>query len=330
MADPLARRSIARAVLGGAFASFLSSCASSAVEPRTPRIGFMIGTGYPTMEAAFHDELRRLGYIEGQSLIVETRISTSVAELQAQAAQLAQMDLELIVAAALPQALAVRAANPNMPMVVGTAAGLVENGFAESLERPGGNVTGMDELPPGLTGTRLRLLKQAAPSIARVALLSTTPGRGGHEAQLADAEAAAAELGLSVTAYRASSVAEIETALGSIARDRMEGMLNFQGGLSLGRREEIVRFAAEHRIPAMYQSRLFAEAGGLMAYAPDQDDQFRTAARYVDLILKGAAPGELAIQHPSRYYLTINIRAAHALHLNLPAVFLDEADRLLE
>jgi putative tryptophan/tyrosine transport system substrate-binding protein len=291
MGDQLVRRSVALAALGGGFASFLSGCGHRVVGARTPRIGFMIGVGYPTMEAAFRDELTRLGYIEGQNLSIETRISTSAAQLQTQAAELARMDLDMIVAAALPQALAVRAANPDMRMVVGTAAGLVTNGFAQSLERPGGNVTGMDELPPGLTGNRLRLLKSAAPLISRVGLLSTTPGRGGHEAQLLDAEHAAGELGLSVTPYRATSPAEVESALAAMARDDVGGMLNFQGGLSLGLRDTIVRFAAEHRIPAMYQSRLFAEAGGLMAYAPDQDEQFRMAARYVDRILKRRGSG---------------------------------------
>jgi putative tryptophan/tyrosine transport system substrate-binding protein len=330
MGDQLARRSVTGAALGGAFASFLSSCSHGILDSRTPRIGFMIGTGYPTMEAAFREELARLGYIDGQNLFIETRISNSAAELQMQAAELASTELDLIVAAALPQALAVRAANPDMRMVVGTAAGLVTNGFAQSLGRPGGNVTGMDELPPGLTGHRLRLLKSAAPFMSRVGLLSTTPGRGGHEAQLVDAEQAAAELRISVTPYRATSPAEVESALAAVARDDIDGMLNFQGGLSLGLRNTIVRFAAEHRIPAMYQSKLFAEAGGLMAYAPDQDEQFRMAARYADRILRGAAPGELPIQHPSRYFLTINTRAASALDLNLSASLLDRADWLLE
>lgn len=285
----------------------------------------MIGDGYPTMVAAFREELGRLGYIEGVNLILEMRVSSG-GEVQAQAVELAGMELDLVVAAALPQALAVRAANPAMPMVVGTAPGLVTNGFASSLERPGGNVTGMDELPPGLTARRLRLLKMAAPGISRVALLSTTPGRGGHEIQLADAERAAAEFGVSVRPYRAASPLEVETALAAIVRDRMNGLVNFQGGLSLGRRDFITAFAAQHGIPAIYQSKLFAEAGGLMAYSPDQDEQFRMAARYADRILRGARPGDLAIRHPARYYLTVNMRAASRLNLTFPASILSQAD----
>ena len=109
----------------------------------------------------------------------------------------------------------------------------------------------------------------------------------------------------------------------------MEGLLNFQGGLSLGRRDVIVAFAAQRRIPAIYQSKLFAEAGGLMAYAPDQNEQFRIAAGYVDRILRGADPGDLPIQHPARYYLTVNLGAASRIDLTIPPSILSQADVVL-
>src|SRR6185436_2312379 len=132
---------------------------------------------------------------------------------------------------------------------------------------------------PGVTRKRLQLLKRAAPSISRVALLSTTPGRGGHETQVADAEQIAKELGLAVKVYRASSVAELTPALDAIRSDGMNGLLNFQGGLSLANRQMIVDFAAAFRLPAVYQSAFFVESGGLMAWAPDQREQYRTGAR---------------------------------------------------
>lgn len=308
----------------------LTSCAHSARPSRTRRIGFLIGAGYEPMVAAFKNELRSLGRIEGENIVIEMRLSRpNSPDLPEQAAELAGMDLELIVAAALPSALAVRAVDPTMPMVVGTCPGMVSNGFAQSLEHPGGNVTGMDELPPGLTVKRLTLLKTAAPSVSRVALLSTTPGRGGHETQLADAEAGAPALGMRVKPYRATSLSEIENALAAIAADGMDGLVNFQGGLSLANRQLIVDFAARHRIPAIYQATLFAEAGGLMAWAPDLVEQFRVAARSVDQILRGANPGDLPIRHPARYYLTINAGAAKAMSLVLPQALLSMADRVL-
>ena len=304
----------------------LTGYAQPAESRRVRRIGFLIGPA-PTLIAAFEEELRRLGYVDGKDLVIERRVHTS--DLAARAAELARMDLDLIVAGALPQALEVRKNNPAMPMVIGTCPGMVSNGFARSLKRPGGHYTGMDELPPGVTAKRLRLLKAAAPRVSRVALLSTTPGRGGHEAQLADAEKAAKSLRLTVRPYRATSLKELEAALAAIAGDRMDGLANFQGGLSLTHRQLIVDFAAKNRLPAVYQSAFFVEAGGLMAWAPDQEEQFREAARYVDKILRGAKPGDLPIHFPRRYYLTINKSAARGLGLALPPALVTRADRVL-
>lgn len=296
---------------------------------RVRRIGFLIGMA-PTLITAFEEELRRLGYVDGKNLVIEKRISRSnTSDGAAQAAELSQMDLDLIVATTLPPALEVRKNNPAMPMVIGTCPGMVSNGFAKSLKRPGGIYTGMDELPPRVTANRLQLLKTAAPTVSRVALLSTTPGRGGHEAQLADAEQAAKSLHMTVKAYRASSLRELEPALDAIVKDGMEGLASFQGGLSLANRELIVEFAAKNRLPAIYQSAFFVEAGGLMAWAPNQEEQFRVAARYVDKILRGSKPGEMPIHFPSRYYLTINKTAADGLGLILPRALVARADRTL-
>jgi putative ABC transport system substrate-binding protein len=293
---------------------------------RVRRIGFLSGA-VPTLIKAFEDELRRLGYVEGQNLIIERRISrANSSDLVGQAAELAGMNLELILAAALPQALEVRKNNPAMPMVIATCPGMVSNGFAKTLKRPGGHYTGMDELPPGVTAKRLRLLKTAAPKVSRVALLSTTPGTGGHEAQLADAVQAAKSLRLTVKPYRASSLKELEAALAAIVNDRMDGLANFQGGLSLANRQLIVDFAAKNLIPAVYQAMFFVEAGGLMAWAPDQEEQYRQAARYVSRILKGEKPGDLPVHYPSRYYLAINKSAAQRIGLVLPRALVAQAN----
>ena len=295
---------------------------------RVRRIGFLSGA-VPTLIKAFEDELRRLGWVDGQNLIIERRVSRpNSSDLSTQAAELAGMDLELILAGALPQALEVRKNNPAMPMVIATCPGMVSNGFAKTLKRPGGHYTGMDELPPGVTAKRLRLLKTAAPNVSRVALLSTTPGTGGHEAQLADAVETAKSLRLTVKPYRASSLKELETALADIVNDGMNGLANFQGGLSLANRQLIVDFAAKNRLPAVYQASFFVEAGGLMAWAPDQEEQYRQAARYVDRILNGVKPGDLPIHYPSRYYLAINKSAAERISLTLPPKLVAQADRV--
>lgn len=299
------------------------------VQPRVKRIGFLSGA-FPTLITAFEQELHRLGFVDGKNLVIEKRMSRpNTADLVVQASELAHMNLDLIVAGALPQALEVRKANPAMPMVIATCPGMISNGFAKSLKRPGGLYTGMDELPKGVMAKRLRLLKTAAPKVSRVALLSTTPGIGGHEAQLADAEKVAKSLRLTVKPYRAASLRELEMALTAILNDGMDGLANFQGGLSLVNRQLIVDFAAKNPLPAIYQATFFVEAGGLMSWSPNQEEQFRIAARYVDQILRGANPGDLPIQHPSRYYLTINESAARGLGLVLPPELVAQADRVL-
>lgn len=308
-------------------------CVAATGARPTPRIGFIIGTIPGTvspLETAFRSELARLGLIEGRTIVVEIRRSMKEGDLERQAAELAAMDLDLIVAAALPQALAIRAANPRMPMVIGTAAGLVPNGFARSLRHPGGNVTGMDELVPGITAKRLELLVATVPGLERVALLSTTPGSGGHEIQLAEAIRAARRLRVEVTPYRASDVAELKQALAAVIAEKQQAMLNFQGGLALGQRHQIVAFAEQHRLPAIYQSSLFVQAGGLMSYAPDQEEQFRVAARSVAKIVKGARPGDLPIERPRRYYLSINNIAASAIGLRFPADIVRKAAAIVD
>jgi putative ABC transport system substrate-binding protein len=323
--DNRSRRSLIRrfALCGGALPL------TAYAQRRVPHIGFLIGDGTPTLQAAFEEALLKLGYVVGKTLILEKRLSRpNTSDTTVQAAELAQMNLDLIVAAALPQALAVRQANPAMPMVIGTCPGMVSNGFAQSVKRPGGHYTGMDELPPGVTAKRLRLLRTAAPRLKRVALLSTTPGRGGHESQLAEAEQTARALHLTVQAYRAATLKQLEAALTHLANDGMEGLVNFQGGLSLANRELIVNFVAQHRIVSMYQSAFFVDVGGLMAWAPNQEEQFREAARYVNRILRGAQPGDLPVHFPRRYYLSLNQNAAASLGLTLPRALVAQAHQV--
>jgi putative tryptophan/tyrosine transport system substrate-binding protein len=230
VSDTLNRRSFVDRI-GRLASTFPLTALAQQVRPSgVKRIGFLTGSEQIGI-AAFKSELSKLGYIEGRNLAIEMRITRrNSSDVVSYAAELGRMDVELVVVAALPQALEMRKANPAMPMVIGTCPGMVSNGFAASLERPGGHVTGMDELPPGVTAKRLTLLKTAARAVSRIALLSTTPGRGGYETQLADAESAAAGLGVGVKSYRAASLNELEAALTAIANDGMNGLANFQGG----------------------------------------------------------------------------------------------------
>lgn len=295
-----------------------------------PAIGFLLGAGYSEMDASFTDELKKLGFTEGQNITIERRFAKpNSSDGATMAAELAQMNLSLIVVAALPFALEVRKNNPKMPMVITTCPGMVSNGFAESLEHPGGIYTGMDELPTGVTTRRVQLLKETAPNVTRIALLSTTPGTGGHETQLSEAEKIAATLAIEVKPYRASSLQQLEKALKDLINDGMNGLLSFQGGLSLANRKLIVDHAEQNKIPAIYQATLFTEVGGLMSWAPDLLQQYREAAHYVSKILKGARPGDLPAKHPEKYYLTLNASAAKKIELTFPGNILTQASRVL-
>jgi putative ABC transport system substrate-binding protein len=324
------RRRLLGGVTAALAASALAGCAHGLARRRVPTVGFLAGGGYPELLDAFYSELSRLGYAPGRNIHIVQRLTRpNTNDSAVFGRELAAMPLDLVVASALPHALPVRAANPAMPLVIGTGAGLVCNGSGASMERPGGLTTGMDELPPGLTGKRLELLLAAAPQSRRVGLLSTTPASCGHDIQLADAQSAATRLGVQVTPYRATDRDQIGRALAAMVADGQQAFINFQGGLSLGNHAMIIGFADKHRLPAIYQAVLFAEAGGLMTWAPDQDEQIRVAVRMMDKILRGTKPGDIPILHPERYFLTLNRRAAERIGLDFPAQLLASADRVI-
>lgn len=308
----------------------ITSFKSSTAQSVEPRIGYLNGAGLNEHDDAFISELQKLGFSDGKNFTIEKRFTRpNSGDAFGHARELAQMDLALVVVSAPAFVEQVRKVNPNMPMVLITCPGMVSNGYAASLDHPGGIYTGMDELPPGITSKRLQLLKTAAPAVTKIALLSTTQGKGGHEIQLSEAEKSAPELGLSIKAYRAASLPELEKALSEIISDKMNGLLNFQGGLTLANRKLLADFAVTNKIPAIYQATLIVEAGGLMSWAPDLVQQFREAAHYVNKILRGSKPGDLPIQHPKKYYLTINQSAADLIGLSLPSELISQADRII-
>lgn len=296
-----------------------------------PRIGFLSGAGPLGLEKVFTEELKKLGFEEGKTVQIVMRLARpNTTDLAAMATELAGMDLSLIVAASLPIALEIRKNNPKMPMVLATCPGMVSNGFAKSLEHPGGIYTGMDELPKGVVAKRLQLLKAAVPTAKRIALLSATPGVGGHEAQVAEAETTAPTLGIEVRPYSVKSLEDLQKSLKDLTKDGVDGMVVFQGALTLANRKMVVDFAAQNRLPVIYQQSVFVEVGGLMAWAPDLQQQFREAAHFVEKILKGAKPGDLPVKHPDKYYLTLNKTAASQIGVKFSNELIAEATTVIE
>lgn len=309
----------------------LSSNTNYFDQQKLPNVGFLSGAGVLHLEETFIDELKLLGLKEGENIHIEKRLARpNTSDLAVMAEELAKMDLVVMVVASLPIALEVRKLNPKMPMVLATCPGMISNGFAETLERPGGIYTGIDELPPGITATRLQLLKSAVPGATRIALISATPGKGGHEVQLAEAEKTAASLGIEVKPYRVSSLSELKEALDRVIADGMHGMVIFQGALTLANRDMVVDFAMKNKLPAIYQQAVFVEIGGLMSWAPDLRQQFKEAAHYVSAILNGAKPGDLPVKHPDKYYLTLNSTTAEKLGVKFSDELIKQATNVVK
>ena len=273
--------------------------------------------------------LRQLGYVEGQNLVIEGRYSEGRSErLPALAAELVQLKVDVIVAAATTADEAKRATS-TIPIVMTNHGDPVGSRVVASLARPGGNVTGLSALSPVLVGKQLQLLKEAVPRVSRVAVLSN-PTHPAHQLSLREVEAAARSLKLQLQILEARAPTEIAGAFAAVTKESAGALLVFADPMMFGERTRIVELAAKSRLPLMANQREYAEAGGLLAYGIDQRDSFRRAANYVDKILKGAKPGELPVEQPTRFELAINLKTAKALGLMIPPSVLLRADEVIE
>jgi putative ABC transport system substrate-binding protein len=306
--------------------------AAHAQQPtRVPRIGWLaIGTpqGSEFFEA-FRQGLRQLGYVEGQSLIMEPRwpanIQDRVPELLR---ELRALNVKVIVAqgAIVPT---VRRAIDSTPVVFGYSGDPVEAGLVNSLSRPGGNFTGATFMSYEVNAKRVELLREAFPHVTRVAILSN-PLHPGEQGELKESEQGAKRLGIDVSFTQVRSAAEIEPALERIRAGGAEAMIVLPDGLVMQHRKQIIEFAALQRIPAISGWSEFAKSGGTMTYGPNLNASFQRLAIYVDKILKGANPGELAVEQPTRFELVINLKAAKAIGLDVPPTLLGRADEVIE
>ena len=277
---------------------------------------------------AFLEGMREFGWVDGQNIAIERRSAEGRADRYAALVH-EMLDLKvdvLVVSGALPFVLAAQQATRTIPIVmVGLSGDPVGAGLARSLAAPGGNVTGSaTEMGGEMSGKRLGLLKEAAPRISRVAFLYQ-PGNAPSSAT----ESAARALNLTLLAIRVDASQSIATTLAEIAKTRADA-LYVSGGTVLRFWPEIIEFAAANRLPAVANFLGYAKAGGLMDYAVSYDDLFRRAAAYVNKILKGARPGELPIEQPTKFELNINLKTAKALGLIIPPSLLLRADQVIE
>jgi ABC-type uncharacterized transport system substrate-binding protein len=295
------------------------------------RIGFLSASDASSpRRGAFVNGMRELGYEEGKHYFIEPRYAEDKLDrLPALAAELVELKVDVIVLGSMPSALAAQKATKNIPVVVAAAGNFVGNGLVASLERPGGNITGLDEVVPGLAGERLRLLAQAVPLRSPVAVLSSATGPT-HAKQMQDTEPAAASLGIKLVVMRVANAKDFEGAFEAMAGEKASAVVVFSGVLTGVHRKRIVELAAQYRLPAIHWSETYVTSGGLMYYGPNLRGMFKRSAAFVDKILKGMSPSELPVEYPQQFELIINLKTAKELGLTLPKALLEKADRLLE
>jgi putative tryptophan/tyrosine transport system substrate-binding protein len=298
---------------------------------RMSRIGVLMNLYSPDADPpqAFRQGLRDLGYVEGRNVVVEWRYQLGRDNrLPTLATELVRLKPDVIVADATTAVRAAMQATSTIPIVMASSADAVATGLVSNLGRPGNNVTGVTILLAETSTKRLQLLKEAVPKVSRVAVL-WDPLLPWHPAMVTKLEAAAPSMRLQTIAISVRSREDFGDAFAEIARARADALFVSETMTATAIRQ-IVDFAAKNRQPTMFMNRDYVVAGGLMSYAPDFSDAFRNAAQYVDKILKGARPGDLPVEQPTKFELIINLKTAKALKLTIPPSVLARADQVIE
>jgi putative ABC transport system substrate-binding protein len=320
-------------VLAALILPLLQSAGAQQAE-KVPRIGYLSGSPPSSIAErieAFRQGLRELGYMEGKNIVLEWRSAEGKRDrLPALATELVHLKVDLIVTAGPLVTRAVKQATSTIPIVMAQDPDPVGNGFVASLARPGGNITGLSRIAPGLTGKQLELLKEIVPKLSRVAVFGTST-RPGNAQTLREVELAAGAFGVKVQFLDILSPKDIETAFQAAVKERADGALWFvTGSIGNPHRKKIADLAVSSRLPVIYFQRVDVEVGGLMTYGVNVVELHRRAAVYVDKILKGAKPADLPVEQPTKFELVINLKTAKALGLKIPAHVLMEADRVIE
>jgi putative tryptophan/tyrosine transport system substrate-binding protein len=327
------RRAFLGALTGGLLAAPLAARAEQAAN--VPRIGYLHPNvaASPHLLEAFRQGLRDLRYVEDRNVVIEYRDAEGKFErLPALAAELVALKVDVIVASGTLAAMAAKRATSDIPIVFATVGNPVTDGLVASLARPGGNVTGLSNLAPELVDKCLEVLKQAIPAVRQVAILWQPSGL--VERTRLDvrkrAERAGRALGMPLQFVEARAPEDFERAFLDMTRARVGAVIVVVTAMFVQQRRRLVELAAKSRLPAVYGSRESVDAGGLMSYGSDLADSYRRSATYVDKILKGARPGDLPIEQPTKFDLVINLKTAKALGLRIPPSLLQRADQVIE
>jgi putative tryptophan/tyrosine transport system substrate-binding protein len=299
------------------------------------RIGFLLpGVARTTagrgLLEAFRQGLKEHGWLEGQNLSVEYRFAEGKEDLLPEiAAELVQLRLEIIVAEGTAAIQAAKNAMQTVPIVMATSNDPIGSGLIASLNRPGGNITGLSLQTQDLGGKRLQLLTEIVPGLARVAVLSN-PANPSSVPNLQQMQAPAQSLGIELHVVEVRAPDRFESAFAALTAARAGALIVLPDGMLYSQHPRIVTFTAASRLPALFPEKEVAEAGGLIAYGPSIPDSFRRAAAYVDKILRGAKPADLPVAQPTKFELVINHQTARLLGLTVPPSLLSVADEVIE
>jgi putative ABC transport system substrate-binding protein len=320
-------------LIGGAAVSPLLWPPAARAQQAMPVIGFIGGvtaSGWAPYVAAFRRGLGEAGYAEGRNVAIEFRWADGQYErLPALAADLVHRQVSVIVASTTPAALAAKAATATIPVVFTTIANPVQIGLVPSLSRPGGNMTGVTQLNVEIGPKLLEVLHEAVPAATDVGLL-INPTNPNAETLLGSLLAAARSLGVNLHVLRASTEGDIDTAFATLTQQRAGGLVIGGDSFFNSRSERLAALTLRHRLPSIYQSRVYATAGGLMSYGGNAEDVYRLAGVYAGRILKGEKPADLPVMQATKVEMIINLKTAKVLGINVPLPLLGRADEVIE
>jgi len=309
--------------------------AAAQLSAKVPRVGYL-NPGSPSDPLsqrrleAFRQGLRELGYVEGQNIAIESRWAEGKYDrYPALAADLVRLKVDVIVAMSGAATQAAQQATRTIPIVMSLVNDPVGSGLVPSLAHPGGNITGTSVMSPDLIGKQLQLLKEVVPKVSRVAFLRH-PANPASAANLREAEAAARGLGVRLQTLEARNPQEIDSAFAAMTREQAGALLIHADALFGNQRRQIAELATKKRLPSIFLTTEYAEAGGLMVYGPNLLNLERRAATYVVKILKGAKPADLPVEQPSKFDLLVNLKTAKALGLTIPQTLLQRADQVIQ